>query len=366
MTFNAEALAKETTDIKLTGRVNKAHQSMKAVEDKRARLHAEADTKIRPEWVDCTLELCKTLAIGREKFAGNKQFNRWLKQTSLHDINRNTRAALIAMGENYDLTAKILPKSASWSPQLIWEYEIKPQRTTVCVPSGDDSGKTDPQPDTAPEDIGVGVDHSAIEVESPPMTPDEPLPPDWREDDNVPDALRDDGLSVMVLSPTSANPKWGWEIWKGDELLMSDEAPTRDEAMRDAETAARQKLAEIQAKPETPVAEVKAPEPSSLDIPDYLRRTPAPSEPITIRPEPTEACGPTFTGPDMTRARRDDLVASAQALVAKVNLERANGLFLSGVPDPIAVVNAINEWLQSLNRPAHADGDDDQLRLWIQ
>jgi hypothetical protein len=84
----------------------------------------EAWTEMRSEWIDATVKRAVLLYEARRKFLTNQAFSDWLGENEI-EIEKNTQAALIRMGEYPELTREGLEKTRRTSIQWIWAEELE-------------------------------------------------------------------------------------------------------------------------------------------------------------------------------------------------------------------------------------------------
>lgn len=84
----------------------------------------EAWTEMRSEWIDATVKRAVLLYEARRKFPDNQAFSDWLGENEI-EIEKNTQAALIRMGEYPELTREGLEKTRRISLRLIWDEELE-------------------------------------------------------------------------------------------------------------------------------------------------------------------------------------------------------------------------------------------------
>jgi hypothetical protein len=75
----------------------------------------------REEWIEGTLELAAVLGKARAQFRDNVDFGNWIENNGLGEINKNDRAALIAMSSDLELARRVLEHHNSRSWQLVRE-----------------------------------------------------------------------------------------------------------------------------------------------------------------------------------------------------------------------------------------------------
>lgn len=76
------------------------------------------------EWSAIALDLCIHLAQARGKFDSNKAFHDWLVENKL-DVEKNDRAAAVAMGKHPEVTKTVLEQTKSRSLRLIHLEEFR-------------------------------------------------------------------------------------------------------------------------------------------------------------------------------------------------------------------------------------------------
>jgi hypothetical protein len=144
---------------------------MNVLADRIRALMALVETNDR-EWIELTIELGLRLAEARSRFSSDIQFSVWLAENELDSdrLGHQTRAALIGMGQNIELTKTVLSETSSRSWRLIWENEIKPRVTSVGKPirAGTSSEisletikrseQTNETPDPTPEESDTNVE----------------------------------------------------------------------------------------------------------------------------------------------------------------------------------------------------------------
>jgi hypothetical protein len=78
----------------------------------------------KEEWVEATIELCECLAKARAKFTNDKAFGAWFDASNI-DLNKNERAAAIAMGGEIERAREVLEKTQRRSLELIHSKEFR-------------------------------------------------------------------------------------------------------------------------------------------------------------------------------------------------------------------------------------------------
>lgn len=101
------------------------------------------------EWVEATLELASKLWIARQQHTSDKSFGRWLVEEELDDLGSNDRAALIGIGQNPELSRRILEETERTSIRTIWLDLVQPLVSQTCD-SKADSTKA-PESNTSPD-----------------------------------------------------------------------------------------------------------------------------------------------------------------------------------------------------------------------
>lgn len=117
----------------------------------------------RQEWIEGTIELAIELAAARAEFPSNHGFGVWLAENDIDDYTKDDRAALIGMGENIDITRRVLAETDRMSWHWIWWQLIKPllqMKNTDPVPGSPPDSPETPSP--APE-IAASVPVEATE-----------------------------------------------------------------------------------------------------------------------------------------------------------------------------------------------------------
>ena len=79
----------------------------------------------RKAFPELTMDLALKLAALRHSHVSNTAFSEALTKAGIV-INAQDRAALLKMAEHEPLARKVLAETNRWSPQHIWEQEIKP------------------------------------------------------------------------------------------------------------------------------------------------------------------------------------------------------------------------------------------------
>jgi hypothetical protein len=92
----------------------------------------------RREWIEGSLDLARNFWKARQEFDDNQEFSVWLVKNDLDYFNKDDRAALINMGEDIELTKRVLEETRLFSYQLIWRDDIKPRllidKNTASIP----------------------------------------------------------------------------------------------------------------------------------------------------------------------------------------------------------------------------------------
>lgn len=86
----------------------------------------------RQEWIEGTLELAAVLAEEKKLIPATQDFSRWLERNGLAKIDKNVRAALIAMARDLTVTRAALEKTERSNWRHIWEKEMQPSVSHVA------------------------------------------------------------------------------------------------------------------------------------------------------------------------------------------------------------------------------------------
>ena len=79
-------------------------------------------------WIDKTIALALEFKASRDHHGGDdRSFGTWLIDNDLDDVGKNTRLALIGIGENIETARRVLEKTGRGSVRYIWEQEIRPR-----------------------------------------------------------------------------------------------------------------------------------------------------------------------------------------------------------------------------------------------
>jgi hypothetical protein len=101
----------------------------------------------REEWERAVIDLCSTIAEARGRFDANQEFHRWLEDNDLGEdkLNKDDRAAAIAMGRKMDDARAVLEHTERRSLQHIFTQEFQPrvlQVKNTTKPKKDPAAKT--------------------------------------------------------------------------------------------------------------------------------------------------------------------------------------------------------------------------------
>ena len=88
------------------------------------------------EWVENAIRLCEEVAAAKAVYPNTKQFGRWWDGQEF-DMDYNTRAALVAMGNNIDQAKEVLSVTERRSLRHVYENEFKQLHQVVKSPKSD-------------------------------------------------------------------------------------------------------------------------------------------------------------------------------------------------------------------------------------
>src|SRR5262245_56619366 len=89
-------------------------------------------TESREQWIEATLDLCIHLAEARAQFKADIEFGQWCGENGFGDnvLNKDDRAAAIAMGGHLDETPDVLQLTDRRSLQHIYRHECRFRHAT--------------------------------------------------------------------------------------------------------------------------------------------------------------------------------------------------------------------------------------------
>jgi hypothetical protein len=100
---------------------------------KKIRADIEGMKKSEADWAAYVIDLCEQVAEARALYPSNQEFGAWWDAQGF-GLNKNDRAALIAMGENIEAARACLAVTERRSLQYIYEKEFK--TSSLCKEDG--------------------------------------------------------------------------------------------------------------------------------------------------------------------------------------------------------------------------------------
>jgi hypothetical protein len=86
-------------------------------------------------WAESILEVAVIMWEARERFASNQEFGHWLVENELDLYSRDDRAALIEMGEQQEISRRVLLETESVSVRLIRDEVSRRVRSVAKTPA---------------------------------------------------------------------------------------------------------------------------------------------------------------------------------------------------------------------------------------